>query len=124
MLQSTVLVLAKDRFVAAVVGALVELSGRAVAFRLESEGIDVAVRRTHADLVLFDCALGIPACTEVAAVARVEGSRLLMFSASHTDREARDLASLYGAQCFVLPVKPREFMDCLDRAMGSTISTS
>ena len=122
MRQSTILVLAKDRFVAALLGSLVELSGRAVAFRLDNEGTDVAVRRTHADLVMFDCALGIAACTEVAAVARVEGSRMLMFSASHTDREARDLASLYGAQCFVLPVKPREFMDCLDRAIGNTIT--
>jgi len=38
-------------------------------------------------------------------------------------RDARDLASLYGAQCFVLPVKPREFMDLVDRALGTTIAT-
>jgi hypothetical protein len=48
---------------------------------------------------------------------------MLMFSASHTERDARDLASLYGAQCFVLPVKPREFMDLVDRALGTTIAT-
>ena len=44
-----------------------------------------------------------------------------MFSASHTEREARDIASLYGAQCFVLPVKPREFMESVDRVLGTTI---
>lgn len=123
MLQSTVLVVAKDRFIAALLGALTELSGRRVALRLDNEGIDSAVRRTTAELVLFDCALGISMCAEVAATARLEGARLLMFSASHTEREARDIASLYGAQCFVLPVKPREFMELVDRALGTTIAT-
>ena len=123
MLQTTVLVMAKDRFVAALVGALIELSGRAVAFRADNEPADFAVRRTRPELVIFDCALGIAACSEIAAIARLEGLRVLLFSASHTEREARDIASLYGAQCFVLPVKPREFMDLVDRALGTTIAT-
>jgi cysteine synthase len=72
---------------------------------------------------MFDCALGFARCREIASVARLLGARLLMFSAAHTEREARDLASLYGAQCFVLPVKPREFMESVDRALGSTIHT-
>ena len=121
MLQSTVLVIAKDRFIAALLGALVELSGRVVAFRSDDESADSAVQRTHPELVMFDCALGISACAEIAAIARLEGLRLLMFSASHTDREARDIASLYGAQCFVLPIKPRDFMESLDRALATTI---
>jgi hypothetical protein len=123
MLQTTVLVMAKDRFVAALVGALIELSGRTVAFRGDHEPTDLAVRRTRPDLVIFDCANGISACAEIAAIARLEGFRLLLFSASHTDREARDIASLYGAQCFVLPIKPRDFMESLDRAMETAIPT-
>lgn len=123
MLQSTVLVMAKDRFVAALLGALVELSGRTAAFHSDGEGSDSAVRRTHPQLVMFDCALGIAACSEIAAVARLEGTRLLMFSASHTDREAHDIASLYGAECFVLPIKPKEFMASLDRAIGTSMTT-
>ena len=123
MSQSTVLVVAKDRLIAALLGALVELSGRRVAFRSDNEGIDSAVRRVTAELVLFDCALGISTCAEIAATARLEGARLLMFSASHTEREARDIATLYGALCFVLPVKPREFMELVDRALGTTIAT-
>src|SRR4051794_15394126 len=93
MSQSTVLVVAKDRLIAALLGALIELSGRRAAFRSDNEGIDSAVRRAAAELVLFDCALGISTCAEIAATARLEGARLLMFSASHTEREARDLAS-------------------------------
>ena len=120
MLQPTILVMAKDRFIATLLGALIELSGRIVAFRLDEEATDSAVRRTHPELVMFDCALGITACTEIAAVARLEGLKLLMFSASHTDREARDIASLYGAQVFVLPIKPREFIQSLDRALEIT----
>ena len=123
MLHSTVLVVAKDRFIAALLGALIELSGRRVAVQSDDEGIDSAVRRSSAELVLFDCALGIATCAEIAAIARLEGARLLLFSASHTEREARDIANLYGAQCFVLPVKPREFMESLDRALGTTIPT-
>ena len=121
MLQTTVLVMAKDRFVAALVAALIELSGRAVAFRADKEPTELAVRRTRPELVIFDCALGIAACTEIATLARLEGLRLLLFSASHTDREARDIASLYGAPCFVLPIKPRDFMESLDRAMETAI---
>jgi DNA-binding response OmpR family regulator len=121
MPQSTILVMAKDRFIAALLGALVELSGRAIAFRSDDESVDAALRRSNAELVMFDCALGIATCSEIAATARLNGARLLMFSAAHTEREARDLASLYGAQCFVLPVKPREFMESVDRALGSTI---
>jgi DNA-binding response OmpR family regulator len=123
MLQSTILVMAKDRFIAALLGALVELSGRKAAFRSDGETVDAALRRSNAELVMFDCALGIATCSEIAATARLDGARLLMFSASHTEREARDLASLYGAQCFVLPVKPREFMESVDRALGTTIPT-
>lgn len=121
MLQSTILVMAKDRFIAALLGALVELSGRTVAFRSEDETVDAALRRSNAELVMFDCALGIATCSEIAATARLDGARVLMFSASHTEREARDIASLYGAQCFVLPVKPREFMESVDRVLGTTI---
>lgn len=122
-MQSVVLVMAKDPFIAALLGALVELSGRGVAFRSAGEGSDSAVQRTHPELVMVDCALGISACAEITAIARLEGLRLLMFSASHTDREARDIASLYGAHCFVLPIKPREFMESLDRVMETAIRT-
>lgn len=121
MLQTTVLVMAKDRFVAALLGALIDLSGRTVAFRGDNEPTDVAVHRTRPELVIFDCALGIAACSAIAAIARLEGLRLLLFSASHTDREAHDIASLSGAQCFVLPIKPRDFMELLDRAMETAI---
>jgi len=121
MPKSTILVMAKERFISALLGALVELSGWAIAFRSDDESVDAALRRSNAELVMFDCALGIATCSEIAATARLNGARLLMFSAAHTEREARDLASLYGAQCFVLPVKPREFMESVDRALGSTI---
>jgi DNA-binding response OmpR family regulator len=118
MLRSTVLVVAKDRFVAALLGGLVELSGRRAALPMENEDTDVAVRRTGAELVLFDCALGLSVCSEIIAVARVDGLRVLMFSAALTDREAHDIARLYNAPVFVLPIKPREFLALLDRALA------
>lgn len=118
MLHATVLVLAKDRFIALLLGGLVELAGHRAAFRMTDECADVAVRRTRPELVLFDCALGMSACAEITAVARLEGLRVLMFSAAHTDREAHDIAGLYGAPVFVLPVKPREFIGFIDKALA------
>jgi DNA-binding response OmpR family regulator len=118
MLQTTVLVMAKDRFIAVLVGALVELSGHAVAFTMDDESTDAAVRRTRPDLMLFDCALGRVACSEIITLARLEGLRVLMFSAAHTDREAHDIAGLYGAAVFVLPINPRDFQASVDRALS------
>ena len=123
LLQSTVLVIAKDRFISTLLAGLIELSGRRVAIRTDDEGSSSAVQRSHPALVMFDCALGITACSEIAAIARLEGLRMLMFSASHTDREARDIARLYGAPCFVLPIGPREFMASLDSALEVVIQS-
>ena len=120
MSQRTVLVMAKDRFVAVLLGGLVELSGRSAAFTKDDEPADLAVLRMRPDLVLFDCALGMSACTRIAAVARLEALPVLMFSAAHTDREAHDIAGLYGAPVFVLPIKPREFLGLIDRTLAVT----
>jgi len=117
MLHTTVLVLAKDRFVAALLDALIELSGRSAVFPCEGESTAAAARRIHADLVLLDCALGSTTCATVSVVAGEEGLRLLMFSAAHTEGEARDIAHRYGIDAFALPVSPREFAGHLDRAL-------
>lgn len=118
MLHTTVLVLAKDRFVAALLGALVELSGRDVAFPRDGEPAALATQRVRADLVLLDCALGSTTCESVATATREAGLRLLMFSAAHTESETRDIAQLYGTDAFALPLKPREFAGHLDRALA------
>jgi DNA-binding response OmpR family regulator len=123
MADPTILVMAKDPFVAALLGALVEISGRKAAFPREGEPIGSALDRTAADLVLADCALGATACTSIANGARRDGSRLLMFSAAHTDREAHDIARRYGADVFVLPISPREFGECLAHAMSDRVSS-
>ena len=117
MVDATVLVLANDRFVAALLGALVELSGRHAAFPHDGEPTDTAAKRVHADLMLLDCALGGNRCAATAALAQRDGVRILMFSAAHTDHEARDIARRYGAQSFALPVSPREFSHYLDSAL-------
>lgn len=118
MLHTTVLVLAKDRFVAALLGALIELSGRGAVFPREGEPTMLALQRIRADLVLLDTALGSATCATVAATARESGTRVLMFSAAHTEPETRDIAHHYGADAFALPVNPREFAGHLDRALA------
>ena len=124
MLHTTVLVLAKDRFVAALLGALVELSGRNVVFPRESEPTTLAMQRIRADLILLDCALGASTCRSVASAARDAGVRVLMFSAAHTERETRDIANHYGTDAFALPVSPREFAGHLDRALAVNLGVS
>jgi hypothetical protein len=120
-MQTTVLVMARDRFIAVLLGGLIELSGRRVELLPDNEPSASAIRRAHPELVLFDCALGMATCSEIASVARLEGAKLLMFSAAHTDSEAKDIANFCGAPCFVLPVKPRDFMESLDRVMETAI---
>ena len=116
--QSTVLVLAKDRFVAALLGALVDLAAKHASFPNDREPVESAIQRTHPDLILFDCALGPNECARVAVAARAGGMRFLMFSAAHTEPEVRDIAHRYGTQAFALPIKPRDFADQLDRALA------
>ncbi len=118
MLHTTVLVLAKDRFVAALLGALIELSRRRAVFPRDGEPTTLAMQRARADLILLDCALGAPTCRSVAAAAREAGLRVLMFSAAHTEPETRDIANYYGTDGFALPVSPREFAGYLDRALA------
>jgi DNA-binding response OmpR family regulator len=118
MLDTTVLVLAKDRFVAALLGALVELSGHTAEFPRDGESSAVAAREMHADLILLDCALGATNCQAVSRASHEAGTRVLMFSAAHTEREATDIAHRYGTNAFALPVSPREFSGHLDRALG------
>ena len=121
MLDTTVLVLAKDRFVAALLGALTELSGRTAEFPRDGESSALAARRIQTGLILLDCALGAANCQSVWAAAREAGTRVLMFSAAHTEREANDIAHRYGTDAFVLPVNPREFTGHLDRALAVEI---
>lgn len=118
MLHTTVLVLAKDRFVAALLGALTELSGREAVFPRDGEPATLAGQRIRAELVLLDCALGATTCAAVASAARDAGTRVLMFSAAHTEPETRDIANHYGVDAFALPVSPREFAGHLDRALA------
>ena len=124
MLHTTVLVLAKDRFVTALLGALVELSGRGAAFPREGEPVTLAAQRIHADIILLDCALGSTTCASVASIAREGGTRVLMFSAAHTEPETRDIANHYGTDGFALPVRPREFASHLDRALAVELPAS
>lgn len=118
MPDPTILVVAKDHFIGALLGALIELSGRRATFPLEGEVPAAAIARIRPDLLILDCALGSWE-RGVGRGARDAGSRLLMFSAAHTQREARDIADQYGADSFVLPIKPREFAECLERALGA-----
>ena len=117
MSDPLVLVVAKDHFIAALLGALVELSGRKSGFPADGESLEDAINRTTPDLMLVDCALGATRLTAATASARSQGVPLLLFSAAHTDREASAIASRQGAEWFVLPIRPGEFRERLNQAL-------
>ena len=117
MSETTVLVVAKDQFIAALLGALVELTGRKSVFPAAGDDAEHALARTTPDLMLVDCALGGSVLAESGAAARARGVPLLLFSAAHTDREVEAIAGVHRADWFVLPIRPAEFRERLDSVL-------
>ena len=117
MSEPTILVLAKDQFIAALLGALVELTGRKSSFPAAGEEVEGALARATPDLMLVDCALGGSILADASSAARSRGVPLLLFSAAHTDREAEAIAGRHRAEWFVLPIRPSEFRERLDSAL-------
>jgi DNA-binding response OmpR family regulator len=117
MSETTVLVVAKDQFIAALLGALVQLTGRKSVFPADGDDSESAIARSRPDLMLVDCALGGTVLADAAAAARTRGVPVLLFSAAHTDREAEAIASRHRADWFVLPIRPSEFRERLDSVL-------
>lgn len=119
---STILIIAKEQMIAALMGALVEHAGHRPVFPAPDERPLDAITRAGATLVLLDCEHDLTDNEDVFERAEAADSGVLLFSAQRTKGEAEDLAKRYGVQSFVLPVRPRDFRLHVDAALDEVRS--
>lgn len=111
MPKQTILILANEEVISALLGAMVELEGHAPAFPAHDERPLAALSRVRPSLLLLDCEHDL--AWDENAMRRITegGTRTLLFSAMRSQREVETIASRYGLPAFVLPVAFREFTE-------------
>ncbi len=111
MPKQTILILANEEVISALLGAMVELEGHVPAFPAHDERPLAALTRMRPSLVLLDCEHDL--AWDEGAMRRLgdSGTRTLLFSAMRSQREVETIASRYGHPAFVLPVAFREFTE-------------
>jgi hypothetical protein len=101
----SVLVLAREELISALLGLLIESTGHNVSFAGPDEVSDVAVRRIRPTVVIVDC--DHRDCTEDLVKAAWEvGARLILFSASREADYVRRVAAASRSQSFTFPIEP------------------
>lgn len=105
---SSVLIVAREEVIAALLGLMVELRGMKPRFLGERESIADALEREGHVPVLIDC--DHPECTE-ATISRIieSGGDPVLFSPYRMRAEVAKLASRYGTKSFSLPTDPETF---------------
>lgn len=101
----SVLILAREELISALLGLLVETTGHSASFAGPSEPSEDAIRRTRPDVVIVDC--DHRDCTDdLVRVAREFGARLILFSASREAEYVRKAAAPSRSQSFTFPIEP------------------
>lgn len=120
MPKPTILILANEEVISALLGAMVELEGLAPVFPTHDERPLRAIARFSPSVLLLDCehelAWDEGAMRQVAA----SGTRTLLFSAMRSQREIELIANRYNIPAFVLPVAFREFTERVESLLGET----
>lgn len=105
---SSVLILAREEVVAALLGLLVELRGLKPTFPGKEESIQDVIERLSVDAVVIDC--DHPACTsQLLDTVRNTGAKPILFSPSRMPGEVREVAKRHGLRSFTLPTDPDTF---------------
>jgi DNA-binding NtrC family response regulator len=107
--NSSVLVVADDALIGALMGALVELSGHRPVFPAADESPIRAISRIAPRLVLLDCEHHTSCEEEVFQCAQMVGARVLLFSAARTQFETEELAKQRGFSSITLPIRYHDF---------------
>jgi len=109
----SVLILAREEVVAALLGLLVELRGLQPSFPGKDESVNDAISRAAFDAVVIDC--DHPDCTEqlVEAIRKADATPIL-FSPSRMQAEVREVAARHGIRSFTLPTDPDTFGKILE----------
>lgn len=101
----SVLILAREELIAALLGLLVEATGHTVSFSAADESSQDAMRRLRPNVVIVDC--DHHDCrNELTKVAEEVGARLILFSASREPAYVRRAAAPARAQSFTFPIEP------------------
>jgi len=119
MQDQQVLIVSEEPLTSALLAALVQLTQRRPVFVDGDRPVRQAIEecRPRAILLDMDHADGITAPTR--ARARLLGIPVLLFSPSRAAYEVERRAAELGVLWFPLPIGHREFVQVLDRALGS-----
>jgi len=113
------MVLANEKVISALLGAMVELDGYVAAFPGADERPLTAIGRCRPDLILLDCEHELAWDAQAMRSIAASGTQVLLFSAMRSQREIDQIAARYGIAAFVLPVAFREFTAHIDRVLGT-----
>lgn len=101
----SVLVLAREELISALLGLLVETTGHTVSFAKPEENSAAAVRRIRPAVVIVDC--DHRDCTDdLVRAAREVGGRLILYSASREPEYVKKVAAPSRSQSFTFPIEP------------------
>lgn len=114
----TVLVLARDVVGAGLLGALVEVAGRAPLFPPDGEGVEWTMGRLRPPVVLLDAHHGAARSEPFWAAATTAGSRVILFSPGPAWDGAAALAATRGAT-WICPAPGESLADALAAALGA-----
>ena len=114
---ASVLVLAREELISALLGLLVETTGHSVSFAEPEERTEDAMRRIGPDVVIVDC--DHRDCTEdLVHAAREVGARLILFSASRDLDYVRRAAAASHSQSFTFPIEPLQLDSMIRRQVA------
>ena len=104
----SVLILAREEVVAALLGLMVELRGLQPKFLGRDETVEGAIGRGPFAAVIVDC--DHPGCGESMLTAiRKAGATPILFSPFRMQSEVREVAARHGTRSFTLPTDPDTF---------------
>ena len=118
MSKQTVLILAKEEVISALLGAMVELDDFAPVFPAADERPMAALRRLKPDLLLLDSEHELLWDPTALGCISATGIRMLLFSAMRSQHEIEEVARRYGVAAFVLPVSFHDFATRVDAALA------
>jgi len=110
---SSVLILAREEVVAALLGMLVEIKGFQPRFLGRAETVEDAILREKPRAVIIDC--DHPECGEaLLETIKLAGALPILFSPYRMQPEVRSVADRHGLRSFTLPTDVRTFGKMLD----------
>lgn len=113
----SVLILAREELISALLGLLVETTGHSVHFGGENETVRDALQRIRPQVVIVDC--DHRDCTgDLDEAASEVGARLILFSASRDAEYVRRKAAPARSESFTFPIEPPRLDSLIRRSVA------